>query len=60
MLVEEVSERRRQQARNDEIYIAELNPALREAESDFKNKRYVEGFEEAWKKIVDLRGQQVG
>ncbi len=44
---------------NDAIYEAELNRAHREAESDFGNGRYVEGFDEAWKRINELRGGRI-
>ncbi len=44
---------------NDAIYEAELNRALSEAESDFENGRYVEGFDEAWKRINELRGSGI-
>lgn len=55
---EEVFESRLQQAKNDAIYEAELNRALSEAESDFDNGRYVVGFEEAWKRIDELRAKR--
>ncbi len=56
---EEIFERRLQQAKNDAIYEAELNRAFREGESDFENGRFVEGFDEAWKKINELRGGRI-